>query len=93
MSLVCYLRKERKKGRGVDGPIQRKLYTNEHDKYWCKDWYDALPHVITFESEVGVAKKIVGLIQGSGNSPTEAKSRAAKTTPPKKRTTTRKKVG
>jgi hypothetical protein len=90
MSLLCYLRKERV-GKGESSRVVRKLYTNEHDKYWCKDWYDALPHVIQFESEAGVATKIVDMLRDSGNSPAEAKKKAA-TTRPVKKAATRKKV-
>lgn len=86
MSLLCYLRKERKGGKS-DGKIVRKLYTNEHDKYWCKDWYDVLPHVIQYESEAGVAAKIVKMIEDSNGS--DASTGRKK--PAKKAATTRKK--
>lgn len=92
MSLLCYLRKERR-GKGESAPIVRKLYTNEHPTYWCKDWYDCLPHVIEFKSEVGVAEKIVKMILDSGNSPDKDSvgSAPAKKTA-KKAAATRKKV-
>lgn len=61
MSLVCYLKKEVK-----DKKTVRKLYTNDHAVYWTKDWFDVLPHVISFTSEVGVAAKIVAMLQASG---------------------------
>lgn len=91
MSLVCYLRKQRKKKGDDSSPIVRKLYTNEHDKYWCKDWYDVLPHVMQFESEKGVAQKIVAMIRDSGNSAADAKKKAT-SRPAKKAATTRKKA-
>lgn len=81
MSLVCYLRKERK-GKGDSAEVVRRLYTNEHPTFWCKDWYDCLPHVVEFKSEVGVAQKLIDLIDSSGNSAADAKSRV---TAPKKR--------
>lgn len=85
MSLLCYLKKERK-GKGDSSTIVRKLYTNEHDVYWCKDWYDVLPHVVEFKSEVGVASKLVAMIQGTQQAP-------KKTVPaPKKKTTTKRKA-
>ncbi len=91
MSLVCYLRKARKKKGDASSPIVRKLYTNEHDKYWCKDWFDVLPHVMQFESERGVARKIIDTIRDSGNSAADNKKKAT-TRPAKKATTTRKKA-
>lgn len=90
MSLLCYLKKERK-GKGDAARIVRRLYTNDHPTYWCKDWYDALPHVIEFQSEVGVAEEIVQKITSSGNSAREGKKKAA-TTKPVKKTATRKRV-
>jgi hypothetical protein len=88
MSLLCYLRKDTE-GTGKSARVVRKLYTNEHAKYWCKDWYDVLPHVMKFESEVGVANKIVKMLHDSGNSPAEAKkkatTRAAKKAAPRKK--------
>jgi hypothetical protein len=81
MSLLCYLKKVRV-GKGDEAKTVRRLYTNEHPTYWCKDWYDALPHIIEFDNDKGVAQKIIDLIQASGNSPSEAK---AKKTPAKKR--------
>jgi hypothetical protein len=80
MSLLCYLKKVTNK----KGETSRELYTNEHATYWCKDWYDALPHVITFKSDVGVAQKIIDIIDGSGTSPRQAKSSEA-ARPAKKR--------
>jgi hypothetical protein len=84
MSLLCYLKKERV-GKGDSAKIVRKLYTNEHDVYWCKDWYDVLPHVVQFESEAGVAQKLVAMIQGTQSAP-----KKIKVTAPKKTTTKRK---
>jgi hypothetical protein len=82
MSLVCYLKKVT-----VNKEVKRRLYTNEHSTYWCKDWYDVLPHVVEFTSEVGVASKLVAMIEGSSASPKAttsvakpAKKRAAKKT-------------
>lgn len=74
MSLLCYLKKATK-----DKETVRRLYTNEHPTYWCKDWYDALPHVIEFKEDKGVAKKIIDLIESSGSSPAEAKKSPAGT--------------
>lgn len=71
MSLLCYLRKERK-GKGDSAKIVRKLYTNEHEMYWCKDWYDVLPHVVEFGSEVGVAQKLIDMINESNAVPNKA---------------------
>lgn len=90
MSLLCYLKKERK-GKGRDAQVVRKLYTNEHSTYWCKDWYDVLPHVIEFKSEVGVAQKIIDMIdESNGVDRTTVKPAKKKTTA--KRAATRKKV-
>lgn len=86
MSLLCYLRKTRK-GKGESAQILRKLYTNEHPTYWCKDWYDVLPHVVTFESEVGVAQRLIDMIQGSGSSAAGGKKKASSAA---KKATTRK---
>lgn len=80
MSLLCYLKKERV-GTGASAKVVRKLYTNEHPVYWCKDWYDVLPHVVQFESEAGVANKLINMIQGTQAAP------RTKATPPKKKTT------
>jgi hypothetical protein len=80
MSLLCYLKKVSNK----NGEVSRELYTNEHAVYWCKDWYDVLPHVITFKSEVGVANKIIDLIDGSGKSP-QRETMSGATRTPKKR--------
>lgn len=87
MSLLCYLKKTTK-GKGADARTVRRLYTNEHPMYWCKDWYDALPHVIEFESEKGVASRIIEIIRSSGNSAAEAKKEtkpAKKAASPRKR--------
>lgn len=85
MSLVCYLKKERK----GKTEIVRRLYTNEHPVYWTKDWFDVLPEVIEFKSEVGVATKIVKLLESSeGPNRTEdrpAKKKAVKKTATRKR--------
>lgn len=90
MSLLCYLKKETK-GKGDSARVVRKLYTNEHATYWCKDWYDTLPHVIEFTSEKGVAEKIVTMLADSGNSPADGKKKAATTTKAKKKATTARK--
>lgn len=91
MSLLCYLKKVRK-GKGDSSRVVRKLYTNEHNSYWCKDWYDVLPHVIEFESEVGVADKIIDLIQGSNGkkAASVASAKPAKKKTAKKAATKRK---
>jgi hypothetical protein len=68
MHLLCYLKKEKKGGK-----IVRRLYTNDHDRYWCKDRYNVLPHVI----ESPDANKIVRLIVQSGASP-EVERRSAR---------------
>lgn len=81
MSLVCYLKKV-SKGKGDNTKIVRQLYTNEHTSYWCKDWYDVLPHVIEFTSEKGVAEKIIRLIKDSGASAADNKERASATKKP-----------
>lgn len=91
MSLLCYLKKDTK-GKGEDAKVIRKLYTNEHKMYWCKDWYDVLPHLITFESEVGVAQKIVNMIVESGATPQREAVDTRKARPAKKRTTAAKKA-
>jgi hypothetical protein len=91
MSLLCYLRKE-SKGKGESARVVRKLYTNEHPTYWCKDWYDVLPHTIEFTDEKGVAQKIVSAIQGSGTSPAEAKKKASARKPVKKTGTSKRKA-
>lgn len=88
MSLLCYLKKVKK---GKDETV-RRLYTNEHATYWCKDWYDALPHVIEFKSDIGVADKIVTMLRDSGNAPSAGKKKAGTTTKAKKKAATRKKV-
>jgi hypothetical protein len=64
MHMYCYLKKERE-GTGASAKTVRKLYTNEHPMYWCKDRYDALPHVIKNPD----ARKIVALIEDSGKTP------------------------
>lgn len=90
MSLVCYLKKVKKGDKVI-----RRLHTNEHPMYWCKDWYDVLPHVIEFSDPKGVAQKIVDMIDGSGKSPSERGSTSGATTRPArkkvaKKTATRK---
>lgn len=42
MHLVAYLKKIQTKS----GKTARKLYTNEHPMYWCKDRYNVLDHEI-----------------------------------------------
>lgn len=79
MGLLCYLAKAFK-GKGESRKVVRKLYTNEHPMYWSKDRFDALPHVIEFTSDVGVAKKIVDLISGT----VEPDKPVKRTTPRKK---------
>lgn len=78
MHLVCYLKRSRK-GKGDDAKIIRKLYTNEHDKYWCKDRYDALPYVMVNPD----ANKIIKMIVDSGASPPLETTHAVKGTPTK----------
>ena len=86
MHLLCYLKKVRK-GTGDSARTVRKLYTNEHSMYWCKDRYDALPHVMEFKEPAGVALKIIKMINESGGSREAATEtrRKTNTTPPKKR--------
>lgn len=86
MSLLCYLKKARK-GKGEESKVVRKLYTNEHTTYWCKDWYDVLPKVITFTDERGVAEKIVSTIVESGATPQREAASTRSTRPAKKKTT------
>ncbi len=57
MHLYCYLRKEK-----IDKKMVRVLYTNDHPTYWCKDRYNALPHVIANPD----ANKIIKAITDSG---------------------------
>ncbi len=85
MSLVCYLKKETK-----DKKTVRKLYTNEHPVYWTKDWFDVLPHVITFGSEVGVARKIIMMLDESDGPKKDGEARPKKKTVKKAATTKRK---
>lgn len=87
MQLLCYLKKETE-GKGTDAKTVRKLYTNEHSRYWCKDRYDVLPHIIKNPD----ANKIVALIKSSGSEPAKAsvKSTRKPTTAAKKATTRRK---
>lgn len=75
MHLLCYLRKERK-GRGDAAKMVRKLYTNEHAMYWCKDRYDALPHVI----ENPDANKIIRMIEVSSAPKKTASATSARRT-------------
>lgn len=63
MHLVCYLTRKFKNKDG--GVVLRKLYTNDHPMYWCKDRYDILPRVITDPD----ATKIVKTIIDSGHKP------------------------
>lgn len=80
--LLCYLKKVKKGGKMV-----RKLYTNEHPTYWCKDRYNVLDHVITNPD----ANKIVETIIASGHKPEVGKAPAA--TKPKKKPTAKKAAG
>lgn len=73
MHLLCYLKKERK-GKGDAARMVRRLYTNEHPMYWCKDRYDVLPHII----ENPDANKIIAMIEGSGTAPKTATKKASK---------------
>lgn len=66
--LLCYLKKV-KKGK----EMVRKLYTNEHPMYWCKDRYNILPHVISNPD----ANKIVRAIIDSGHKPEVGQASAA----------------
>ena len=84
MSLLCYLKKTTT-GTGKSQKVKRELYTNEHTMYWCKDWYDVLPHKIEFTSEVGIAERIVELIDSSGKSPQRERVGEAKKAAPKKK--------
>lgn len=81
MHLVCYLKKVHK-GKGESAKMVRKLYTNEHAMYWCKDRYDILPHVITSPD----ANKIVQTIIDSGAAPiVETKPVVSKSSTTKKK--------
>lgn len=73
--LLCYLKKTQK-GKGESAKMVRKLYTNEHAMYWCKDRYDVLPHVITNPD----ANKIVRTIIDSGAAPEMGAKTATATT-------------
>lgn len=84
MSLVCHLKKVTV-GSGKDAKVIRRLYTNEHPMYWCKDWYDVLPHVIEFTTPNAVAGKIIDLIDGSGKSSSERGSTSGATRPARKK--------
>jgi hypothetical protein len=61
--LLCYMKKELR-GKGASAQVVRRLYTNDHVRYWCKDRYDVLPHII----ENPDANKIIKLIGNSGKS-------------------------
>jgi hypothetical protein len=80
--LLAYMKKTTNK----QGKIVRKLYTNEHKLYWCKDRYDILEHVITNPD----LRKIVKQIEDSGASPevkpSSTKSSATKAGTKKKAT-------
>lgn len=80
--LLCYLKKVRK-GKGENAKMVRKLYTNEHAMYWCKDRYNVLPYVITNPD----ANKIVQMIIESGAAPevSSKKPSAKKATGTKKK--------
>lgn len=85
--LLCYLKKDKKGSKTV-----RKLYTNDHTMYWCKDRYDSLPHVIEFDKPQGVAGKIMKMIDDSGvpemstpSTRTATRKRAAKPTTRKRK--------
>lgn len=80
MHMYCYLKMERE-GTGSSAKTVRKLYTNEHPMYWCKDRYDALPHVIQNPD----ARKIIKLIQDSGSQPAAASVATKATKPAKKK--------
>lgn len=84
MSLLCYLKKVTI-GKGDDARVVRRLYTNEHSLYWCKDWFDVLPHVIEFTDPKNVSAKIIELIDGSGKSPSERGSASGAKRPAKKK--------
>lgn len=88
MSLLCYLKKVTSKS----GKVSRRLYTNEHSMYWCKDWYDVLPHVIDFTNEEGVAEEIVRRIVESGATP-QREAASTREARPAKRKTPKKKAG
>ena len=79
MHLLCYLKKS-SKGKDDSRKIVRKLYTNEHDMYWCKDRYGVLPYVIPNPD----ANKIVQTIIDSGASP-QMETKPVKTSTTKKK--------
>lgn len=83
--LLCYLKKERK-GKGDSAKLVRKLYTNEHPMYWCKDRYNILPHVMVDPD----ANKIVKAIIDSGAKPIMGEAPAVAT---KKKATAKKAAG
>lgn len=67
--LLAYLKKVHKNNKTI-----RKLYTNEHPTYWCKDRYNVLDHVITNPD----INKIVAQIEESENSrPAKAPAKKA----------------
>jgi hypothetical protein len=80
MHLLCYMKKE-VDGKGASAKVVRKLYTNDHATYWCKDRYDVLPHVIANPD----AKKIVKMIEDSGSSSPSGSVDTRRTAPKKKK--------
>ncbi len=82
MHLVCYLKKTQSK-KGTK--MVRKLYTNEHAMYWCKDRYNVLPHVMTNPD----ANKIAQTIIDSGHKP-EVGQAPARKSPTKKKAAAKK---
>lgn len=85
--LLCYLKKEMK-GKGDTAKMVRKLYTNEHAMYWCKDRYNVLPHIILNPD----ANKIVKAIIDSGAQPEMGSAPAVKPKSTKKKKGGAKKV-
>ena len=85
--LLCYLKKEMK-GTGDAAKMVRKLYTNEHAMYWCKDRYDVLPHIIANPD----ANKIVRMIIDSGAAVPVGSAPPATTSRTTTRTTAAKRV-
>jgi len=86
MHLVCYLTRKFS-GKGETAKVVRKLYTNDHPMYWCKDRYDILDRVITNPD----ANKIVNAIIDSGHKPEvgTAVAKAPATTRARKARTTK----
>lgn len=82
--LLCYLKKSKSKS----GKMVRKLYTNEHSLYWCKDRYNVLEHTIINPD----ANKIVQTIIDSGAAP-EVRATPSKKSSTKKKPAAKKAAG